>query len=117
MSKKNKDTEEELNEETEEVEEKKDNVLTKKVTPRFMTTIYVVIIAFCVALISVLTVLVVLRVSKNAQLKAEADAIIEKYNIEATKHDNLTDPDYAEIYFDDGYVYIPSEDIIIEYQP
>ncbi len=95
----------------------KENVMTKKVTPKFMTIIYTAIIVFCVALVATLSVLTIVRLAKNAQLKAEAEAIVEKYNIEATQHNNKSDPDYAEVYFEGNIMYIPSENIIIEYQP
>ena len=102
---------------SEEENKVRENVMTKKITPRFMTVIYTAIIVFCVGLVATLSILTIIRLNKNAQLKAEADAIVEKYNIEATQHNNKSDPDYAEVYFEGNVMYIPSENIIIEYQP
>ena len=102
---------------TEKKEASRNSVMTKKVTARFMTVVFISIIVFCVALVTTLSVLTIMRLSKNAQLKNQADAIVEKYNIEATQHNNKSDPDYAEVYFEGNVMYIPSENIIIEYQP
>ena len=91
--------------------------MNQKATPRFLSILYIAIIIFCGVLLIVLVILTSLRLQKNAELKSQADAIVEKYNIEATQHNNKADPDYAEIYFDGNVMYIPSEDVIIEYRP
>ncbi len=96
---------------------KKESMMTKRVTPKFLSFVYIGIMIFCGALLIVLIILTSLRLQKNAQLKAQAAEIVEKYNIEANQHNNKSDPDYAEVYFEGNVIYIPSEDVIIEYNP
>jgi len=94
---------------------KKEN--SQEVTPKFLSIVYLVIILACIALLSTLIVLTALRIDKNNQLKAKEAAIVEKYNNLASTHEQLNDADYAEVYYDDNIMVIPSEDIVIEYQP
>ena len=89
----------------------------KKATPRFLSIVYIGLITFFVsALIAVIT-LATIKICDNIKLKKEAEAIVEKYRVEANQHNNRTDPDFAEVYFEGNVIYIPSENIILEYQP
>lgn len=89
----------------------------KKITPKFITAIYIVVISLCAALIIFFTILLSTRVKKNIELKAKAEEVIEKYKTEAKEHNNKNDPDYAEAYFYGQNVYIPSDDIVFEFEP
>ena len=88
-----------------------------EVTPKFLSIIYLSVILFCIALLATLIVLAALRIDNNNQLKAKEASIVEKYNEVATTHEQLNDADYAKVYFDDNVMVIPSEDVVIEYQP
>jgi cell division protein FtsL len=91
-------------------------IKTKKpIPPQTMSIVYIVIIVCCVVLLITLIVLAGLKVKENQELKAKEEAIVEQYNNLANENENLSDPDYAEVYFDGGKIYIPSQDIIIEY--
>lgn len=92
-------------------------IKNKEVSPKFLKMIYIIIISFCLLIIITLSLLLILRVNKNNELKKQAEEIVERYRIEANEFNNKNDPDYAEIYFDGNVMYIPSEDIIIEYKP
>lgn len=89
----------------------------KKLTPKFLATIYIIVIVLCVALISFFIILLSSRMQKNIELKAKAEEVIEKYKTEAKEHNNKNDPDYAEAYFYGQNVYIPSDDIVFEFEP
>jgi hypothetical protein len=84
---------------------------------QMMKLIYLGVIFGCVILIGFMVSFTCFNYQKNLELKKEADAIVEKYKTETNEHNNKNDPDYAEIYFDDKVIYIPNEDVIIEYQP
>ncbi len=86
-------------------------------SPKTLKIIYLAVIIFCVAAIALMIIFMSISFNKNQQLKKEADAIVEKYKIEATDHNNKNDPDYAEVYFDDNVIYIPNDNIIIEFHP
>ncbi len=86
-------------------------------SPRTLKIIYLSVIVFCVVAIALMIIFMSISFNKNQQLKKEADAIVEKYKIEATDHNNKNDPDYAEVYFDDNVIYIPNDNIIIEFHP
>lgn len=92
-------------------------IKNKEVSPKFLKMIYIIIISFCLLIVITLSLLLILRVNKNNELKKQAEEIVERYRIEANEFNNKNDPDYAEIYFDGNVMYIPSEDIIIEYKP
>lgn len=96
---------------------KKDNVMNKKITPKFLTGVYIALIAFMATLIILIATYTILKFKHYNELKAQAEEIREKYNIEAQKKNNMNDSDYADIYFDGDTIYIPSEDVIIEYKP
>lgn len=89
----------------------------KKATPKFLSVVYICIIGFCVSLVTTLVIMASIKIYSNFQLKKEAEAILEKYRTEANQHNNKADPDFAEIYFEGNVIYIPSENIIIEYHP
>lgn len=89
----------------------------KKLTPKFLATIYIIVIVLCVTLISFFIILLSSRMQKNIELKAKAEEVIEKYKTEAKEHNNKNDPDYAEAYFYGQNVYIPSDDIVFEFEP
>lgn len=93
------------------------NALSKGVTPKFMSIIYVGIIVFCVSVVGLLIALTTIRLIQKSKLEKQAQSIIEKYNIEANEHNNKMDPDYAEVYFEGNVIYIPSDDVLIEYNP
>ncbi len=86
-------------------------------SPKTLKIIYFVVIIFCVVAIALMIIFMSISFNKNQRLKKEADAIVEKYKIEATDHNNKNDPDYAEVYFDDNVIYIPNDNIIIEFHP
>ena len=67
-------------------------------------------------IVAVLGIALVVNYCNNVSLKAKEAAVIDQYNKVAKEHENLVDPDYASIYFDGNNVYIPSDDIIIEYK-
>lgn len=78
--------------------------------------IYFSVAAFFTLLAFSLTIVLLVFYKNNGSLKATEADVIEKYDKVAKDHENLVDPDYAAAYFDGNNVYIPSEDIIIEYQ-
>lgn len=90
---------------------------TQTITPKFLSIVYICVIIFCIGILATLIVLASIRIQHNAELKDKEAEIVERYNDLATEHENLTDPDYAKVYFDDNVMYIPSEDVIIEYEP
>ena len=89
----------------------------KSVSKNTMILIYSIVIAFCVAILVVLLTLTIISINRNKELKAQEAQVVEHYNELAQKEENLADPDYAEVYFDGNIIYIPSEDVVIEYQP
>ena len=54
---------------------------------------------------------------KNQILKAKEAEIVEKYKNVAQENNNIKDQDYADIYFEGNNIFIPYEDVIIEYEP
>lgn len=84
---------------------------------RVLRIVYISIIAVCVGVLAFMITFLCFKYQKNIQLKKQADSIVEKYNKAATEHNNLSDPDYAEIYFDNNVIYIPNEDVVIEFEP
>ena len=42
---------------------------------------------------------------------------MEKYKNVAQENNNIKDQDYADIYFEGNNIFIPYEDVIIEYEP
>lgn len=89
----------------------------KPLSSKTMSIIYIVIIGLCTALLITLVILTANRLQKNKELKAQEQAIQEEYREMAERHENLNDPDYAEVYFNENNMYIPSKDIIVEYRP
>ena len=96
---------------------KSENTQRKGLSKKTMILIYSLVIAFCVTLLIVMMVLTFFAMQRNKELKAQEAKVVEHYNELAQKEENLADPDYAGVYFDGNVIYIPSEDVIIEYQP
>jgi hypothetical protein len=82
-----------------------------------MSIVYIVVIMLCVVILAVMIAFSGMQISKNAALKLKENEIIQKYEDLAKQSENFKDEDYAQIYFDDQNIYIPSKDIIIEFQP
>lgn len=80
-----------------------------------LSILYIVLMALCTALLVTLIVFEAIQLKKNQQLKSEEASIVEEYNDLVTENDNLSDPDYAQIYFDGNNIYIPSHDVVIEF--
>ena len=97
--------------------EKTENITKPKkdLTPKTMSIIYIGIIICSTIVLIVLVVFAAIRINENNALLKRQEQIVEQYTELATENENLSDPDYANIYFDDENVYIPSQDIIIEF--
>jgi cytoskeletal protein RodZ len=80
-----------------------------------LSILYIVLMSICTALLITLIVFEAIQIQKNQQLKSEEASVVEEYNNLVTENDNLSDPDYAQIYFDGNNIYIPSHDVIIEF--
>jgi hypothetical protein len=87
----------------------------KPVGGQTMSIIYIVGIVICTVVLITLVILASVQRQKYNDLKAREEAVVEEYNALAKEHANLSDPDYAEIYFDGNNIFIPSQDVIIEY--
>lgn len=72
-------------------------------------------IAFA-TIVAILSIAFVIIYNNNISLKYKENQVIDQYNKVAKEHENLVDPDYASVYFDGNNVYIPSDDIVIEYK-
>lgn len=82
-----------------------------------MSIIYIVGMVLCVVLVVTLVLISAKRIQQNKALKEKEQEIVEKYQELAKENENLKDEDYAQVYFDGENLYIPSKDIVIEYQP
>lgn len=82
-----------------------------------MSIIYISVIFACVALLCIFIILSSLKISEYRSLKARENEIVQKYEELAKDHENFKNEDYAEAYYDNENIYIPSKDIIIEYHP
>lgn len=82
-----------------------------------MSIIYIVGMVLCVVLVVTLVLISAKRIQQNKELKKKEQEIVEKYQELAKENENLKDEDYAQVYFDGENLYIPSKDIVIEYQP
>ena len=67
-------------------------------------------------IVAVLGIAFVIIYKNSISLKSREAQVIDQYNKVAKEHENLVDPDYASVYFDGNNVYIPSDDIVIEYK-
>ncbi len=79
--------------------------------------IYISIMAFCIILLAVRIILSAQQIQKNHLLKEKEAEIVEKYKNVAQENNNIKDQDYADIYFEGNNIFIPYEDVIIEYEP
>lgn len=79
--------------------------------------VYFSIILFSAVILVIRAVLSVYQIQKNQSLKEKEAAIIEKYKDIAQQNNNIKDQDYADVYFEGNNVYIPYEDVILEYEP
>lgn len=79
--------------------------------------IYIAVMGFCIILLAVMVILSAQQIQKNQILKAKEAGIVEKYKNVAQENNNIKDQDYADIYFEGNNIFIPYEDVIIEYEP
>ena len=79
--------------------------------------IYIAGMGFCIILLAVMVILSAQQIQKNQILKAKEAEIVEKYKNVAQENNNIKDQDYADIYFEGNNIFIPYEDVIIEYEP
>lgn len=79
--------------------------------------LYILVIIFCIVLLAVRVILSAYQIQKNQSLRAKEAAIVEKYKDVAQENNNIKDKDYADVYFDGNNIYIPYEDVILEYEP
>lgn len=82
-----------------------------------MSIIYIAVMGFCIILLAVMVILSAQQIQKNQILKAKEAEIVEKYKNVAQENNNIKDQDYADIYFEGNNIFIPYEDVIIEYEP
>jgi hypothetical protein len=87
----------------------------KVLSPKAKTTIYISIMVASILLLVVLTVLVIYKIKENGELVRRENELREDYNRFAREHEDINDPDFAIIYFDDNGGYIPNEDLVIKY--
>lgn len=79
--------------------------------------IYIAVMGFCIILLAVMVILSAQQIQKNQILKAKEAEIVEKYKNVAQENNSIKDQDYADIYFEGNNIFIPYEDVIIEYEP
>lgn len=79
--------------------------------------IYIAVMGFCIILLAVRVIISAQQIQKNQILKAKEAEIVEKYKNVAQENNNIKDQDYADIYFEGNNIFIPYEDVIIEYEP
>lgn len=84
---------------------------------RTRSIIYIAVMGFCIILLAVMVILSARQIQKNQILKAKEAEIVEKYKNVAQENNNIKDQDYADIYFEGNNIFIPYEDVIIEYEP
>ena len=84
---------------------------------RTRSIIYIAVMGFCIILLAVMVILSAQQIQKNQILKAKEAEIVEKYKNAAQENNNIKDQDYADIYFEGNNIFIPYEDVIIEYEP
>ena len=84
---------------------------------RTRSIIYIAVMGFCIILLAVMVILSAQQIQKNQILKAKEAEIVEKYKNVAQENNNIKDQDYADIYFEGNNIFIPYEDVIIEYEP
>ena len=84
---------------------------------RTRSIMYIAVMGFCIILLAVMVILSAQQIQKNQILKAKEAEIVEKYKNVAQENNNIKDQDYADIYFEGNNIFIPYEDVIIEYEP
>lgn len=84
---------------------------------RTRSIIYIAVMGFCIILLAVMVILSAQQIQKNQILKEKEAEIVEKYKNVAQENNNIKDQDYADIYFEGNNIFIPYEDVIIEYEP
>ena len=84
---------------------------------RTRSIIYIAVMGFCIILLAVMVIRSAQQIQKNQILKAKEAEIVEKYKNVAQENNNIKDQDYADIYFEGNNIFIPYEDVIIEYEP
>ena len=84
---------------------------------RTRSIIYIAVMGFCIILLAVMVILSAQQIQKTQILKAKEAEIVEKYKNVAQENNNIKDQDYADIYFEGNNIFIPYEDVIIEYEP
>ena len=84
---------------------------------RTRSIIYIAVMGFCIILLAVMVILSAQQIQKNQILKAKEAEIVEKYKNVAQENNNIKDQDYADIYFEGNNIFIPYEDVFIEYEP
>lgn len=89
----------------------------KIISRKGMTAIYISVIAVSVVAIVTLFFVTLGQMKENARKKEELLELQKQFEEIATRHENLNDEDYAELYFKGDTIYIPSDRIIIQYQP
>lgn len=90
---------------------------TNHSTKKARSIIYISVRIFCVVLLAVMVIFSSYQIQKNHSLKAKEAEIIEKYKGLAQENNNIKDQDYADVYFEGNNIFIPYEDVIIEYEP
>ena len=84
---------------------------------RTRSIIYIAVMGFCIILLAVMVILSAQQIQKNQILKAKEAEIVDQYKNVAQENNNIKDQDYADIYFEGNNIFIPYEDVIIEYEP
>lgn len=89
----------------------------KKDNRKFLSALYVGIIMICSIVFVTLIILSAMKIEENKRLTLREQEIINQYQDLAKENENIKNEDYAKVYFDGENMYIPSKDIVIEYQP
>lgn len=76
---------------------------------------YILAIVISLTVVITLTIVLISLSLNNRALKEQQASIIEEYSNIAKMHNNLTDEDYASVYFDGNTIYIPKDNLVIEY--
>lgn len=82
-----------------------------------MSIIYIAIICLCTITLITLVVISGTKIQENKRLEAKEAEIVKEYEELAKQNENIKNEDYAKVYFDGENMYIPSKNIIIEYEP
>jgi len=96
--------------------QQKPTVETSQPKPKNPRLPYIAIIIGSSVVVAVLIIVFCLLFSRHKALVAQQKAIEEQYALIATMHNNLTDEDYAAVYFDGNDIHFDNNNLIIEYQ-